>query len=187
MDFALNHGYARPLGARVHGKHRSRNRDGAVRSTNVQMPGVTLRGLHDNAALVEMDGRIATAGADRQFRALIHFHFRAFKEMYFGMGISCRANEFTLADFVTHFQCVLASSANAISLPFERIDPSTVPRRALEVPVAPSPDQRRQQCHCCRRERQPGKAPPETTCPRLHPPRDTCRAIKLTTMGIRSA
>src|SRR5438309_12008159 len=103
------------------------------------------------------------------------------------MGIGARANELTLSDFVTHFQCALASSANAIRLPFDGIDPSPIPRRTLEVPVAPSPGQGSHQSYGCRRERQSGKAPLETPRPRLHPPVDVCRAIKLSPVGIRTA
>jgi len=42
-----------------------------------RLPRLTVGGLHDDAALVEMDGRVAAVGADAQLGALIHFHFGA--------------------------------------------------------------------------------------------------------------
>ena len=162
VDFSLNHGHARPFGTGIHGKDRSGDGYQAIRSTNVQVSGVTLRGFDDDATLVEMDRCVATAGADRQFCTLIHFHFRALEEPHLGMGIGGRANEFTLADFVPCFQCALASGANAIRLPFDGIDPCAVARRAREVPVVPSPDQGNQQGHCCCRAGQSDNTPLET-------------------------
>ncbi len=103
VDFSLNHGYARAFGTGIYRKNCSRDSYRAIRSADVQMPGVAFRRLHDDAALVEMDGCVATAGADRQFRALIHFHLGTLEEPHLGMGIGGRANEFTLPDFVPRF------------------------------------------------------------------------------------
>jgi len=73
VDFSLNHGHARPFGAEFT-KRPSRDSYRAIRGANVQVPGSTLRGLHDDAPWSRWIVVIATAGADRQFRALIHFH-----------------------------------------------------------------------------------------------------------------
>ena len=84
VHFSLNHRHPRTFRARVHRKDGSRHGDRAIRSTNIQVPGVTLRGLHNDAALIEMDGCITTAGADRQFCALIHFHLRSIQQPHLG-------------------------------------------------------------------------------------------------------
>src|SRR2546430_9674528 len=42
--------------------------------------------------------------------------------------------------FVTEFQCLLASGANAIRLSFDGINPRARARRTCEVPVATNPD-----------------------------------------------
>jgi len=60
VDFSLNHGHARTLWCRSSRKRRPRDSYRAIRGANVQVPGSTLRGLHDDASLVEMDRRIAT-------------------------------------------------------------------------------------------------------------------------------
>src|SRR5882757_2234748 len=115
------------------------------------MPGATLRSLHDNVALVEMDGCVAAAGAHRQFSSLIHFHFRAIKQPHLGMGIGRRANEFTLADFVTQFQSArgfqegLRSTSCAPPKPTQPAGPPLPLRRTVwqsstgnRVPLVPS-------------------------------------------------
>ena len=114
VDFSLNDGDTRSFGARVHGKDRAGDGYVAIRSADVQVACLTMRGLDDDAALVEMDGGVATVRADSQFRALIHFHFGAVEELHRRMGICGRANEFTLGDFVAELQCLFASRANAI-------------------------------------------------------------------------
>jgi len=101
VNFAFNHRHARAFGAGVHGKDRAGDGYRAIRSTHVQVPGATMRSLHDDAALVEMNGGVATIRADRQLSALIHFHFRAVEELHGGMRICGRADKFTLSDFVT--------------------------------------------------------------------------------------
>ena len=103
VDFSLNYGDARAFCAGVHGKDRAGDGYGAIRSADVQVACLTMRGLDDDAALIEMDGGVATVRADGQFRALIHFHFRAVEEPDCGVGIRGCANEFTLGDFVAQF------------------------------------------------------------------------------------
>ncbi len=64
VDFSLNDGDARAFGAGVHGKDRAGDGYVAIRSADVQVAGLTMRGLDDDAALVEMDGGVATVRAD---------------------------------------------------------------------------------------------------------------------------
>ena len=103
VDFSLNHGDARAFGAGVHGKDGAGDGYRAIRSANVEVPGVTFRSLHDDDSLVEMDGGVATGRADRQLGALIHLHLGAVEEPHLGVGVGGSADEFTLADFVTQF------------------------------------------------------------------------------------
>jgi len=81
------------------------------------------------------------------------------------MGIGTRSNEFTLADFISLFQCPLTGRADAICLPFDGIDPRATARRACDVPIASSPDRGDQQGDSCRRERQSDKAPLKPRAP----------------------
>src|SRR6266403_1351340 len=187
VHFSFNHGHPRTFRARVHRKNRSGYGDRAIRSTNIQVPGVTLRGLHNDAALIEMDGCIATAGADRLVCALTHFHLSSHEQPLLGTRIGGRANKFTLTDFVTEFQSPLASGANAIRLPFDGINPRACARRTREVPVATNPDRGNQHGHGCCREGQSDQAPLETTCARLHLPADGRRAINSAARRIRAA
>src|SRR6266478_2979893 len=77
VHFSFNHGHPRTFRARVHRQNRYGYADRAIRSTNIPVPGVTLRGLHNDAALIEMDVCIPTPGTDSQFPALIHFNLRS--------------------------------------------------------------------------------------------------------------
>src|SRR5580700_12260908 len=113
VNLPFNHGHAGTLGAGVHGKDRAGDRYRAIRSANIQMPRLTMRGLHDDAALVEMDGSVAAVRADSELSALIHFHFRAVEEPHRGMGVCGCANEFSLRDFITLLQCAFATPVNA--------------------------------------------------------------------------
>ena len=60
---------------------------------------------------------------------------------YTNIAYALLPKEFTFAEFVTRFQCALASGANAIGLPFDGINARAGTGRAGEVPVTPSPDQ----------------------------------------------
>src|SRR5580698_10447882 len=102
-DFSFNYGDTRPFGAGVHGEDCAGDGYRAIRSADVEVTGAAMRGLDDDAALIEMYGGVAAIRADGQFRALIHFHFGAVEEAHCRMGICCRTNEFTLDDFVAHF------------------------------------------------------------------------------------
>ncbi len=102
VDFSFNYGDARAFGAGVHGEDRAGDGYRAIRSADVQVAGAAMRGLHDDAALIEMDGGVAAIRADGQFRALIHFHFGAVEELHGRVGICGRTNEFTLDNFVAH-------------------------------------------------------------------------------------
>src|SRR5580658_8492119 len=77
VDFSFNYGDARAFGAGVHGKHCASDSYVAIWSADVEMAGATMRGLYNDAALIEMDSGVATIRTDGQLRALIHFHFRA--------------------------------------------------------------------------------------------------------------
>src|SRR5712672_2339818 len=103
------------------------------------------------------------------------------------MGIGTRSNEFTLADFISLFQCPLTGRADAICLPFDGIDPRATARRACDVPIASSPDRGDQQGDSCRREGHSDKAPLKPACPLLHPPGDTRSAVDPKAISIRTA
>src|SRR5271165_1474410 len=64
VDFSFNYGDAGAFGAGVHGKDRAGDGYHAIRSADIKVAGATMRGLDDDAALVEMDGGIATVCAD---------------------------------------------------------------------------------------------------------------------------
>src|SRR2546430_5302021 len=89
--------------------------------------------------------------------------------------------------FVTEFQCLLASGANAIRLSFDGINPRARARRTCEVPVATNPDRGNQHGHGCCREGQSDQAPLETTRARLHLPADGRRSINSAARRIRAA
>ena len=144
VNFSFNYGDSRAFGAGVHGEDRARDGYGAIRSADVQVTCVTMCGLHDNAALIEMNGGVAAIRADGQFRALIHFHFGAVEESHCRMGIGGRADEFTLGDFVAQLQRLLTGRANAVSEACDGVDARAVARRAIDVPVASGPNQRNQ-------------------------------------------
>src|SRR5256885_10296643 len=74
VHFSLNHRHPRTFRARVHRKDGSCYSDRAIRSSNIQGPGVTLRALHNDPDLIDMASWLTTSGADMQLYALIHFH-----------------------------------------------------------------------------------------------------------------
>src|SRR5207247_1834688 len=135
------------------------------------------------------DGYDADALRGRHYiaRTQNRFHPRSLEQPHLGTGIGGRANKFTLTDFVTEFQCPLASGANAIRLPFDGINPRARARRTREVPVATNPDRGNQHGHGCCREGESEQAPLETTRARLHLPADGRRSINSAARRIRAA
>src|ERR1700722_6108604 len=103
VNFAFNYGDARALRARVYGKDRASYGHSAIRSADIQVSGLTMRGLHDDAALVEVNSGVATVRADREFSALVHLHFGTVEEPHNGVGICRRADQLALGDFVAGF------------------------------------------------------------------------------------
>ncbi len=100
-NFPFDHRHTGAFSAGVHRENRPGDGYGAIRSAHIQVAGMTLCGLHDDAALIEMNCGVATIRADGQFSTLIHFHFGAIEETDPGAGIGGGTNEFALADFVT--------------------------------------------------------------------------------------
>ena len=143
-DFSLDHGYARAFGARVHGKDGSGNGHRAIRRAHVQMAGMPFRGLHDDAALVEMNGGVTAACTDGQFRALVHFHLGAVKEPNLRMGIGRGADKFTFGDLIAEFYGMFAVGTDPIGMSLDRIDTRAIPGRPGKVPITSSPDQSKQ-------------------------------------------
>src|SRR5271163_3587820 len=64
VDFSLDDGDTRAFCAGVHGKDCAGDGYVAIRSADEQVACLTMRGLDDDAALVEMDGGVATVRAD---------------------------------------------------------------------------------------------------------------------------
>src|SRR5580692_1947249 len=186
-DFSLYHRDTRAFSAGVHGKDRTGDRYRAIGSANIQVPMQTMRGLDNDAALVEVDGGVAAVRADGQFRTLIHLHFGAVKEPHRGTGIGGGADEFTLGDAVTRFECLLTNRANAKRLTSDGVDLRTIARRAQDVPVVPGPHQCDQHGQSGCREGKSGKTPLKTARSRLHPPVGAGVSISCTAVGIGTA
>ena len=116
-------------------------------------------GVHDDAALIELDGSVAASRADGECGALIHFHIRTIQELHGRVRSGRGTNELFAVDFVPGFQHASVLRAHREDLAVSGSDSRANTRRPGEIPASPRPHQTNQRGRCgCNKER-PGGAP----------------------------
>ena len=168
--FAFNHCHARAFGTGIDSKHRARNGHPAIRRAHIQVTTAAFGGVHDDVALIELDGGVAASRADGKFGALIHFHIRTIQEFHGRVRSRARANEFFTVDFVPGFQHANVLRTHGEDLAPSRRDSRAGARQGGEIPTRPRPHQANEHGPCrCNKER-PSEGPMGTVPRGFHLP-----------------
>src|SRR5689334_8823754 len=98
------------------------------------MTGTAMSGLHDDAALAEVDSRVLAAGGDRELRALAHLDDGAVEEANEGVGAVGSADQFTVGKLRADLDQLVAGGRHAIDRALGGLDLAAHAGRRLQVP-----------------------------------------------------